>query len=277
MKKRTVFLLTITIILLIVIIGFGGWYFLDRLKESDERISELESKTSNNTSNSENRDINNSSQSSSNKKDVEIENSDMTEEEMYKGVIEQYKNAMEGYDENDIFGEAEIEEKYNLVSIVLIEHVNRYQDNGIELAYIFYDIDKNGVKELIVGVGDKSNNNFYEGAIYSFNQKNKEPEKVYYQSTMERRNLYVYDNGIIFSEGAGRATLHYYSFGKIATDGSSFELIEEIEEEYVMDSDIPVYRDYTTNKVLNYKSFDEIWNKYMNNSNKVEFDTYYEI
>lgn len=69
------------------------------------------------------------------------------------------------------------------------------------------------------------------------------------------------------SGGAGGAALHYYEFGKIASNGISYELLESIEEEYVDGNEIPEYRDNTTREALEYTSLDEIMSKYLENAN----------
>lgn len=201
----------------------------------------------------------------------------LTDAEMYDSILEQYKDAMAEYNVEDIDIDDNFKVKYNMVSDTLLFHVIHYQNNGVELRYAYYDIDKNGVNELIMGNGTKGNNDFYAGAIYAYNKDAKKPEKVYYQSTLERGSLNIYDNGIINSEGSGGAALHYYSFGKIAENGYSYESIEEIEEEYVQENKSPIYRDYNKNVELSYKGLDEIKNKYLNNSKAIEFTENFKI
>ena len=189
---------------------------------------------------------------------------DLTNSEMYNGLIGDYENALEEYDLENIDADENIQNKYPLVSMTLITHVARYSNEGINLTYAFYDIDKNGVDELLIGADGSV------GAIYSYDYKNDTPVKIIFQSTMERGNMDVYDNGVILSGGAGGAALHYYEFGKIASNGISYELIESIEEEYVDGNEIPEYRDNLTREVLEYANLDEIMNKYLENANVAE-------
>lgn len=192
----------------------------------------------------------------------------VSNEDMYKEVIDSYKNAYKEFDFEDMDIEEKLEAKYKLVSLTLIEHVARYHEDGINLTYEFYDINNDGTDELIVGASGSP------GAIYSLSDENVVP--IFFQDTMERGSLSIYDNGVILSSGAGGAALHYYEFGKITKD-STYEALEKIEEEYEEGKDIPVYRDAETSKVLNYKSFDEITEKYLDNANEVKLESYKEI
>lgn len=199
----------------------------------------------------------------------------LTEEEMYKSVIDQYKKVVSEYDEDDYEAMERMESEYDMVNFTVALLSLHYKDNGNKIAYTFYDVDGNGIKELIVGVSSDSKDYFSEGAIYTYDQNTKQPVKLYYQTTLERGRLYIYDNGVIYSEGSGGASFHYYEFGKISEDGKALNMIEEIEEEYTEGSDIPVYRNHETNKVLNYKGLDEILEKYVSNSKTVEYGEIY--
>ncbi len=284
MKKSNKIILVIVAILVIALIGGGIFIIINNDKKPNEQINEVGKQTTNlnsqsqinennqaNTDNVENKVDNNAANTSSN------ESQNVTEDEMYESVINDYKKAIGEYDENDIEILEKIEEKYSMVNSAIIFHVMHYKDEGAKMLYSFYDVDKNGVKELIIGIGNNNSKDFYEGAVYSYNQNNDKPERIYYQSTMERGKLHIYDNGIILSEGSGGAELHYYNFGKISKDGSSFKSIENIIEEYTQGNKNPVYRDYDSNKVLNYKNLDEIKDKYISNSKAVEFNNYSEI
>lgn len=212
-----------------------------------------------------------------NKEEKKIETN---EEEVYASVINDYKNAINEYDEEDYDILEKIESKYpnvNPTIVFMSNRTSRNMEQDAKVQYAYYDIDKNGISELIVGIGYNNGNSFYEGAIYSYNKDSNSVEKVFYQDTMERGSLSVYDNGIIFSEGSGGAALHYYEFGKISQDGHSYELIESIEEEYIQENSNPVYKNYETNQKLNYNSLDEIKAKYLNNSNAVKYSNFKKI
>ncbi len=183
-------------------------------------------------------------------------------EEIYKEIINNYKSAKEEYEKDDTIS---LEEKYPLVSETLITHIIRYKETS-QLAYTYYDIDNNGTKELILGLKE-DNNKLLPTAIYTHN--NNEVKKIYYLDTIERGNLEIYDNGILYSTGAGSATTHYYRFYKIASDGISLETLENIKEEYITDTEVKYYEG-DTEKTLDYKDSNEILKKYINDSKKLE-------
>ena len=194
----------------------------------------------------------------------------VSDAEKYKEVIDEYKNAMGEVNLENI-GDEEILNKYPLISETLVTHVARYKDEGVKLTYSFYDIDKNGVNELLVGASGSV------GAIYTYDGANNTPAKIYFQDTMERGNLEIYDNGVILSSGSGGAALHYYEFGKIATNGTSYELLEDIEEEFMSENEAPVYRDTNTREILEYTSIDEAMTKYVANAKALENIEYSEM
>lgn len=181
----------------------------------------------------------------------------LTNEEMYGKIIEEYNKAVAEYNFDDIDVEEKIARQYPDVSLSLVAHIVRYKDNGVKVTFEYGDIDKNSINELLVGADGSI------GAIYSYDKSKSTPVKIFYQDTMERGNLNIYDNDIIFSVGSGGAALHYYEFGKIAMDGVSYELIESIEEEYIAENEPPVYRDAKTGNTLEYKSSDEFMAKYV--------------
>lgn len=180
-----------------------------------------------------------------------------TIEEMYGALMKDYEAALSEYDLEDFESDMTIGDKYPMVSTSLIAHIARYADNDVKLSYINYDVDNNGIQELLVGASGNI------GAIYSYNEIAYQPCIIYFQETLERGSLSVYNNGIIFSEGSGGAALHYYEFGKMASNGISYERLEAIEEEYVEGSESPIYRDCETEETLNYKGLDEIITRYL--------------
>lgn len=188
----------------------------------------------------------------------------VSNEEMYANVISSYQTAMAEYDLENIPEDEEFMNQYPFVSGTLLTHVLRYSGDGVKMTYSFYDINHDGVDELLMGANGSI------GAIYAYDKTSKNPVKIYFQSTMERGNLDIYDNGVILSEGAGGAALHYYEFGRIAENTATYELIESIEEEYVDASTTPVYRDSTSRETLAYTSLDEIMNKYVSGAAKIQ-------
>lgn len=277
--KKIIIALIITLTSVGIIIG--GWLIIksDGFSSESTKVAKSGKNTNgveiNSTSESDNIRIENTTTDSTinnnivnkdaeNKatEDNSTKNNILADEETYKTVIDNYRNAMQEYKNRGITSDREIETEYELVSTTLIEHVARYEHNGVKIAYGFYDIDKNGVDELIVGAEGNI------GAIYTYDKTNNKVEKIHYLDTMERGRTAVYDNGVIFSQGAGGAMLHYYEFGKIS-NGTTYEIIEDIEEEYKGENPVPDYKDTKTGAVLNYISLQEIQNKYIENLNPV--------
>ena len=185
--------------------------------------------------------------------------------ELYEAVTDDYRAAFAFFSLDDVDGEEKLAEECKLVSTTLVAHICRYSDAGTEVTYNYYDIDKNGVDELIVGA------NGAPGAIYTYDQANKVPVKVFFQDTMERGSLSIYDNGTIYSEGAGGAALHYFEFGKMSADGLGYESLEKVEEEYLEENQAPVYRNPETGETLAYTSYNDVADKYIANAQTVEF------
>lgn len=248
----------IVVLIIVLIAGFVGYKIYPMLNNSEENVVNKVSEVAEVETNS----------SDVIEKENEVNNfveekDTLSKESMYKDIIDSYKNAYKEFDLDEIDGEDKLVNKYELVSPYLIAHVKRYSDNGISLSYVFYDIDKNGIDELIVGASGAP------GAIYTYNEKDEKVVKIFFQDTMERGDLSIYDNGIIVSSGSGGAALHLYEFGKIVDD-VKYEVIEKIEEEYTENSEVPTYKDLTTSKELKYKSLDEIMNKYILDAKKFE-------
>lgn len=193
-----------------------------------------------------------------------LETNDLTDGEMYEGIISNYKNAVAEYDLEDIDSDTNLEQKYPLVNSSLIMHIARYSSEGVKLTYAFYDVNKDGTDELLVGADNAC------GAIYSYNKNSDQIVKIHFLDTMERGNLSIYDNGVILTDGAGGAAIHYYEYGKISEGTASYEVLESVIEEYVDENEIPVYKKYDTEEVLDYKSLTELNEKYISNSKVVE-------
>ena len=200
-----------------------------------------------------------------------VESQKMTDEEMYSNIINDYRQAINELDLDDLESEEKIKNQYELVNMSLLEHVARYENEGVKLTYSYYDIDKNGTNELLIGADGSL------GAIYSYDSKLNKPVKIFFQDTLERGNLDIYDNGIILSEGSGGAALHYYEFGKINEDGISYKLLEAIEEEYLEENETPEYRNAQSGESLEYSSLDEIMEKYVADAEIYENIGYVEI
>ena len=193
-----------------------------------------------------------------------LETNDLTDEEKYEGMINDYKNAIAEYSLEDIDSDAKLEQKYSLVNLSLIMHIARYSSKGVKLTYAFYDVNKDGTDELLVGADNAC------GAIYSYNKNSNQVVKIHFLDTMERGNLSIYDNGVILTDGSGGAALHYYEYGRISQDTISYEVLESVVEEYVDGNEIPEYRKYDTEEVLDYKSLTEISEQYVSDAKVIE-------
>jgi hypothetical protein len=188
----------------------------------------------------------------------------LSNEEMYSDLIENYEKALAEFDLESLESEEEIKNKYGIEDLTLIMHIARYAEDGLKLTKEFYDVDKNGIDELILGAENAI------GVIYSFDTSSNKPVFIFALDTLERGSASIYDNGTIFSGGAGGAMLHVYEFGKISENGTSYELLEKVEEEYIEDNEVPEYRDSATGRKLEYKSLDEVIDKYINNAEVVD-------
>ena len=186
-----------------------------------------------------------------------------SKETMYGEMISNYEKAVKEYDLNDIDIDEKIKEKYGIRDTSLLMHLARYASEGVSLSKGFYDIDRNGVDELILGV-DKM-----PVTIYSYDLEKKEPVFVYALDTIERGSMTIY-NGIFCTEGSGGAALHVYNFMKIADDEISAEILESVEEEYVEGSEVPEYRALGSKQRLEYKSIDELYAKYITEAKEVK-------
>lgn len=270
MKKRAI------LIILIIASLIAGMFILTGCKD-EEKDEKTKNKTSNNITNTSNNVVNNSVNNTVGNTTVNNNQTKLSEEDMYKDILSEYRDAKKRIEEKgyDAYDDAESEFKNS--NPAMIQHYMHYNDSGVKMAYTYYDIDKNGTKELIVGVTDSHSSGFYAGAIYAYNPNSKRAEKIYYQDTLERGTMSVYDNGIIHTAGAGGAALHFYSYGKIGNDGYSYNEIEYIEEEYKYESTKPEYSNARTGARLSYTSLDEIQNKYLGNAKEVSFGNYNEI
>lgn len=188
----------------------------------------------------------------------------LSNEEMYGDLIKNYEKALAEFDLDNLESEEEIKSKYGIEDLTLIMHIARYAEDGVKLTKEFYDVDKNGINELILGAENAV------GVIYSYDTETNKPVFIFAQDTLERGSASIYDNGIIYSGGSGGAALHIYEFGKISEEGTSYKLLEKVEEEYLEDSEVPEYRNSATGRKLDYKSLDEVTDKYILNAKVVE-------
>ena len=243
--------LLLTIMIVVFIFAFTG------CESSIEKVEEPE--------------ITETTETVAEKEEIKEEKEDVKEiiisnEDMYGEVINNYENALKEYNFDDLDIDEKIEEKYGIKDTSLLMHLTRYSGDGVKLSKKYYDIDKNGVDELILGADNQS------GVIYSFDKKTNKPVFVFALDTLERGTMVIFDNGVVFSGGSGGAASHYYEYGKISADGITYKLLENVDEEYTEDSEIPVYKDPETGKKLSYKSLDEVEEKYIYGAKQISFN-----
>lgn len=252
------------IIMIVIIVGvvISVYYYIGE----DKKINNEEVKTVLNQEEIKNNEVGANNEEGNEVKESVKEKDGYKDEDIYNTVIKDYKLAMNEYNPDSL---TSIESKYSLVNENLISHVYTYSNNNIELGYTYYDIDNNGRNELIVGVTSENDNSLLPAAIYTYNE-NKEIKKIYFLDTIERGKISIYENGTIYSSGAGSASIHYYRFYKLSDDGNSKETLEEIREEYKTENDV-VYYNNENDKILNYKNSNEIIKKYINGAKEITF------
>ena len=113
------------------------------------------------------------------------------------------------------------------VSRLLVIHKAIYGDLSNDIWYSLYDIDKNGVNELIISDKNDGSGNIYDiftyanGKIYSLHNEISGSYSSEYSSWGERTQISLYKNGVIGIYGSGGAYAHGMSFYRIGTDGYS--------------------------------------------------------
>ena len=113
------------------------------------------------------------------------------------------------------------------VSKLLVTHKTINGDLSNDIWYSLYDIDKNGVDELIISDKNDGAGNIYDiftyanGDIYSLHNELYGSYSSYGGSWGERSKISLYKNGVIGIYGSGGANVHEIDFYRIGTDGYS--------------------------------------------------------
>lgn len=94
-----------------------------------------------------------------------------------------------------------------------------------ELGYGFFDLDDNGVEELLIGIIDGGEG--YRGMIYDL-YTIKEGEITQMLSSLERIRYYICNDNIIAYEGSGGAGSSNYSFYKLEKDDGNLTLTDAV-------------------------------------------------
>ena len=201
---------------------------------------------------------NNNDKTTNTEENNDNEENNNTDEEKYSKIIEEYKNAI---NDNEYNNSTNTEEKYPNINDNMMHHY--HADKSISFNYIYYDINKDGKNELIIGDGKDS---IFEIYTYDGNKTN----RFFNESCLgERCSTEIYSNGIIYFYGSGGANIHGLDFYKIANDGYSEDTIKSYEVEYDENKNITI-TDEITNTKTNYKSDEEVISNVVGNANKVD-------
>ena len=174
----------------------------------------------------------------------------VNENEIYGTIIQKYKDAINNPDNAD-----------SSINVEALKAALKEKKNDDYIKYVFYDIDGNGRKELIISRNDKPNNPF---DIYTFDKKNKvirlfNPEtidssilnKLGVDGTNNNSGSAVFKDKTIrirkFDKDTGE-----YNFLKFSNDGDKLEKTNVITFTG-LDADESKYKDVTNNKEYNSK------------------------
>lgn len=247
----------IIILLILIIMVLGGLCFLfmtNRLNfaPNENNIDDKDNLTNNNEDSSNQSDLN-------------------YYQNIYSSVIEEYQKVMTEHAENLNNWES----KYQYVNINTIRNYWNQLDTekNFKLNYSFYDINKDGIKEMIITESIVD--------IFSFDGTNmirlfqEESNCLGY-----RCSLSIYDNGMIHFTGSGGAIYHYDSFYTINKNTSTLKEINSYYEVYEEDENgnitvsIYDYDDYdensNDNKKLDFHSAEEAIAYNIGNASKID-------
>ena len=192
-----------------------------------------------------------------NEEEKENDDSNNLDNERYSSIIEEYKKAMNdiGYNDN-----MDVEKNYPNINEYMMHY---YHGGSASFSYVFYDINKDGKNEMIVGDGS---NGIYEMYTYDGSKA----IKFYNQSCLgDRCNSSIYDNGIIYFYGSGGASVHGLDFYKIGDDGYSKDTFKSYSVEYDSNGNVTI-TDELTKTTTNYKTDDEVINDVVGSSKKID-------
>lgn len=174
----------------------------------------------------------------------------VNENEIYGTIIQKYKDAINNPDNAD-----------SSINVEALKAALKEKKNDDYIKYVFYDIDGNGRKELIISRNDKPNNPF---DIYTFDKKHKviklfNPEtidsailnKLGVDGSNNNSGSAVFKDKTIrirkFDKDTGE-----YNFLKFSKDGDKLEKTNVITFTG-LDTDDSKYKDITNNKEYNSK------------------------
>lgn len=176
--------------------------------------------------------------------------------DLYKSVLNQYvylNEELEKVDLNNVANRGfEVQACNDFVDECVYDSM-RYSSD-YKIYYAFYDIDKNGVEEILL-CSSTSNGSSSPNVIitYSAGKINKLDAASY------RSSLWLFNNGVVMRDGSGGADYHGWTLSKIASDGKSLESFYE----FACDSSgkETIYTNYD-NKV-SYDEVNNVFKKYI--------------
>lgn len=142
----------------------------------------------------------------------------------YSDVINQYKTAIQNdfyadtlnglADDWDVIGD--------YVSSLFLSHARSYDDNKVHYALV--DINNDGTEEMVIGAsGDGGDVREYD----IFTHDGSKPIPLFYVGSFgERSNFKLYDNGVIYVDGSGGASLHSYQYYQLPSQATELELLD---------------------------------------------------
>ncbi len=178
---------------------------------------------------------NNNKNENENELDVKIEEKNDTNKEsrelpiQYKEYIDEFKKYMFNY---------QYAEDENITDKMDISYLYIYDENIAETncKYALIDLNNDGVKELLMYVD--SENKDYENIIYDI-YTIVDNKLVHVLSSAERDRYMLYNDGIIYEEGASSAFESIEAYYKLGTNGKlnlveQYETSDRPEEEYTI-------------------------------------------
>lgn len=138
---------------------------------------------------------------------------------IYNSILEKYSNAIKDAD-------TALNKPDDDVNSELLIAIKSYGDEKLSVYYSFADINEDGVNELLIGAGDGTQSTvIYD--ILSYNGE--KPVHLFdLYSLGYRRNLTIYNSGIMRMDGSSGADSNSVAFYKLPSGKTSPELIEEI-------------------------------------------------
>ena len=196
---------------------------------------------------------------------TEQEDKDSVEDQKYSIIIEEYRNAMKD-NEYDFTSD-----KYpNINNNMMHYYHNNLKESShgtMSFNYTYYDINKDGKKELIV-VTNTDSKSYNIAEIYTYDGT--KPVKFISESCLgERCTADVYDNGIIYFYGAGGAMMHGLSFYKIDSNGYDKNTFKDYVVEIDNNKNV-IITDGITKTKTDFTSDDQVISSVVGSANKVD-------